>query len=74
MHSTPAPKPRVPSTDTVALVERATAPRQLSTSIALIVIIALSLVAGLAVYILRMRAGTPERDVPPAAHATASRP
>ena len=52
----PAPKP---TTDTVALVERATAARHVPTPIALLLIIALSLVAGFAVYFVRVRAGVP---------------
>ena len=73
LHSTPPPKPKpAPNTDTVALVEKATAPRRVSASLALLIILAaLSLVAGLTVYILRMRAGTPENPAP--ARASASR-
>jgi serine/threonine-protein kinase len=76
LHSTPPPKakkaPEKPSTDTVALVEKATAPRQLSASFAVLVILALSIIAGLTVYILRLRSGT--QGAPPSVGASAARP
>jgi len=68
MHSTPAPAPKEKPkrTDTVALVERATAPKQIPTGLALLLIVALSLVAGFSVYIVRLRASGPS-DAPTAA-------
>ena len=51
----PAPPPKL---DTIALVEKATAPKEIPTALALLVIIALSLVAGLATYVVRARTGT----------------
>ena len=71
LHSTPPPKPK-PATDTVALVEKSTAPRQLSGLMALVIIVALSLVAGLTVYLLRLRAGGPETPAPVRASASRS--
>ncbi len=47
-----------PKLDTVALVEKATAPKEIPTLIAVLVIVALSLVAGLATYVVRARTGT----------------
>jgi hypothetical protein len=44
--------------DTVNLVERATQPRQISTALALVLIVLLSLVAGLTAYVLRVRIGS----------------
>jgi eukaryotic-like serine/threonine-protein kinase len=51
----PAPPPKL---DTIALVEKATAPKEIPTALALLVIVALSLVAGLATYVVRARTGT----------------
>jgi hypothetical protein len=66
LHSTPpAPKPR---TDTVALVERATAPREVKTWMAVALIAAASVVAGVSVYAARMHAG----NDPPAPAKVAS--
>jgi serine/threonine-protein kinase len=56
----------VKKNDTVALIEKATDPRQISTALALVIILALSLVAGLAVYLLRIKLGT-DAPVPPTA-------
>ena len=54
---TPALRPR---TDTVALVEQnAGRPREVPTWLAVIAIVALSLVAGMATYLVRMRASAP---------------
>lgn len=50
LHSTPAPK-----TDTVALVERASAPREISTRWALVAIAALSVAAGALTYGVRTK-------------------
>ena len=53
----PAPRPR---TDTVALVEQnAARPREVPTWLAVIAIVALSLVAGMATYLVRMRSAAP---------------
>ncbi|CAN5911742.1 hypothetical protein BH11MYX4_BH11MYX4_58710 [soil metagenome] len=53
----PAPRPR---TDTVALVEQnAGRPREVPTWLAVIAIVALSLVAGMATYLVRMRSSGP---------------
>jgi len=56
-----------PKLDTVALVEKATAPKEIPTALAILVIVALSLVAGLATYVVRARTGT---TVEPATTAT----
>jgi serine/threonine-protein kinase len=57
MVSTPAPAiPR--RADTVELVERATQPRQISTLVAVSLIVLLSVLAGLTAYVLRLRVGT----------------
>jgi eukaryotic-like serine/threonine-protein kinase len=62
----PGPRPR---TDTVALVEQnAARPREVPTWLALIAIVALSLVAGMATYLVRMRTNAP----PSPGSATAS--
>jgi serine/threonine-protein kinase len=58
--------------DTVALVEKATAPREIPTTIALLVIVALSLVAGLATYLVRTRSG-PSVETPAVTATTAAR-
>ncbi|HEY3819069.1 MAG TPA: serine/threonine-protein kinase [Polyangiaceae bacterium] len=56
MVSTPAPAiPR--RADTVELVERATQPRQISTLVAVSLILLLSILAGLTAYVLRLRVG-----------------
>jgi serine/threonine-protein kinase len=71
----PSPTPRAdtqppkPRADTVALVERATAPTQIPTAIALLLILALSLVAGFSVYVVRLRAGAPSDAPTPTAGA-----
>jgi serine/threonine protein kinase len=63
--STPHAIP-VKRTDTVDLIERAARPRQISTLVAIALIIALSLVAGLAAYVLRLRlAGSEAAADPP---------
>jgi eukaryotic-like serine/threonine-protein kinase len=54
--STPAP-PVARRADTVDLVERATQPRQISTLVALALILMLSVLAGLTAYVLRLRLG-----------------
>jgi serine/threonine-protein kinase len=66
MHSTPPPPPK-PRADTVALVERATTPKHIPTSLALLLIVALSLVAGFSVYIIRLRTGGPSEAPTPTA-------
>lgn len=58
-----------PRNDTVALVERATAPKQIPTSLALVLIVALSLVAGFTVYVVRLRTGGPADAPTPTAGA-----
>jgi len=56
MVSTPAPAvPR--RADTVELVERATQPKQISTLVAVSLILLLSILAGLTAYVLRLRVG-----------------
>jgi eukaryotic-like serine/threonine-protein kinase len=57
MVSTPAPA-IARRADTVDLVERATQPRQISTLVAIALILLLSIVAGLTAYVLRLRIGT----------------
>ena len=61
------PHPPVPRrNDTVELVERAAQPRQISTLVALTLILVLSLVAGLTAYVLRLRIGAaPEASSDP---------
>ena len=56
--SEPAPA-RPKRADTVDLVERATAPRQISTLVAVALILLLSIVAGLTAYVLRLRIVAP---------------
>jgi serine/threonine-protein kinase len=51
------PHPAIKRADTVDLVERATQPKQISTAIAVALILLLSLVAGLTAYVLRLRVG-----------------
>lgn len=58
-HASPEGLP-VKRADTVDLIERATRPRQISTVVAVVLIIALSLVAGLAAYMLRLHVAGPE--------------
>jgi serine/threonine-protein kinase len=75
MISTPAPAPPRRA-DTVELVERATQPRQISTLVAVALILLLSIVAGLTAYVLRLRVGPgPETagDSPPARAVSAPR-
>ena len=58
--------------DTVNLVERATEPRQISTALALVLVLLLSLVAGLTAYVLRVKiGGPPEASATPAARGQA---
>ncbi len=67
----PSAAPKTPPlrADTVALVERVTAPREMSTGTAVLLIVALSMVAGLATYVFRVSGdGTSS----PAATATAT--
>jgi serine/threonine-protein kinase len=66
----PAVKPPQPRTDTVALVERnAARARELPTWLAIVAIVALSLVAGMTTYLVRLRASAPS-DAPPATTAS----
>jgi eukaryotic-like serine/threonine-protein kinase len=51
---TPAGRPSAPH-DTIALVERAAAPREIAPRTALVVVLALSLLAGVVTYVVRMR-------------------
>jgi serine/threonine-protein kinase len=62
-----------PKTDTVALVERATAPREVKTWMAVAAIAVLSLVAGISVYAARMHAGNGETPVPAKVASSQSR-
>jgi serine/threonine protein kinase len=67
---------RSPRTDTIALVENATTPKHIPTALALLLIVGLSLLAGLTTYVIRMRAPSspepavtastlePQRDLP----------
>ncbi len=54
----PADVPKPPKTDTIALVERSTAPKEIPTLYAVFVIVALSVAAGLTTYVVRARSGT----------------
>jgi serine/threonine-protein kinase len=72
LHSKPPPsgKPKEkPPLDTVELVERATAPRQVPMKAAIAIIAVLSILAGLTVYAVRLHAGSPD----PTPRATAAR-
>jgi serine/threonine-protein kinase len=61
------PHGAVKRADTVELVERATQPKQISTMLAVALIVLLSLVAGLTAYVLRLRIGAaPEAAAEPA--------
>ena len=65
-----APKKERPRTDTIALVEaNASKAREVPTWLALVAIVALSLVAGMTTYLVRLKTAS---DAPPAATATAS--
>ncbi len=52
-------------TDTIALVERATAPREMPMALALVLIAALSLVAGMATYLIRVHSASSASGSPP---------
>lgn len=76
MHSGPgrkaedASRPERPRTDTVALVEKnASKPREVPTWLAIVAIVALSLVAGMTTYLVRLRTAGP---ADPASTTTAS--
>jgi serine/threonine-protein kinase len=73
--STPHAVP-VKRADTVDLIERAAQPRQISTLVAVALLIVLSLVAGLAAYVLRLRVAGPEvaSDPPRGQTLTGPRP
>jgi len=73
--STPHAVP-VKRADTIELIERAAQPRQISTFVAVALIIVLSLVAGLAAYMLRLRIAGPEvaADPPRGQTLTGPRP
>ncbi len=74
-HASPKADP-VKRADTIDLIERAAQPRQISTLVAVTLIIVLSLVAGLAAYVLRLRIAGPEAAAEPARgqHLTGPRP
>jgi serine/threonine-protein kinase len=77
--STPHPAPVQPPVhraDTVELIERATRPRQISTAVAVLLVVVLSLVAGLTAYVLRLRLAGPDAsdDAARAQHLTGRRP
>jgi hypothetical protein len=74
-HASPKALP-VKRADTIDLIERAARPRQISTLVAVTLIIVLSLVAGLAAYVLRLRMAAPEAAAEPARsqHLTGPRP
>src|SRR5262249_17333617 len=63
---------RAPKLATIALVEKATSPKEIPTLLAILVIVALSLVAGLATYVIRARSG-PSVEPPTTATASAKR-
>ncbi|HEY8041352.1 MAG TPA: serine/threonine-protein kinase [Polyangiaceae bacterium] len=74
MVSTPHAPP-AKRADTVDLVERATQPRQISTVVAIALILLLSIVAGLTAYVLRLRIGAaPEAAAEPARGQAVSAP
>jgi hypothetical protein len=62
LHPAPAAPP-ARRTDTVELVERATGPRQIPTTLAIALIVLVSVVGGLTVYVLRLRIGGPAHPV-----------
>jgi serine/threonine protein kinase len=64
LHS-PSSRPSRPRTDTIALVERATAPREVSTAMALVLIAALSIIAGLTTYVVRVHSASIASTAPP---------
>ena len=82
MVSTPHGAPRssppaspVRRADTIELIERAAQPRQISTLVAVALILVLSFVAGLTAYVLRLRVAGPEAAADPGrAHVTGLRP
>jgi serine/threonine protein kinase len=60
-----SPSPAKPRTDTIALVEKnAARPRELPTWLAITVVVAISLVAGLTTYLVRLRAAGPAEPTP----------
>jgi serine/threonine-protein kinase len=66
----PPPKPR---TDTIALVEKnASKPREVPTWLAIVAIVALSLVAGMTTYLVRLRASAPSADATPTSTSTST--
>jgi eukaryotic-like serine/threonine-protein kinase len=67
--SKPPVAPAPPKLDTIALVEKGTAPKEIPTMLAILVIVALSLVAGFTTYVFRARSGP---SVEPPGTATAS--
>jgi serine/threonine-protein kinase len=69
--STP-PTPAVRRADTVELVERATQPRQISTLVAVALILLLSVVAGLTAYVLRLRVASGAEASGPEGHGTSA--
>jgi serine/threonine-protein kinase len=71
--STPA-GPSMRRADTIDLIERASAPRQISTLVAVALILVLSVVAGLAAYVLRLRISGPEVASGPARGQTVAGP
>jgi serine/threonine-protein kinase len=65
--------PRPPANDTIALLERATSEREVSPRNALLVIVALSLVAGLITYAVRSSSGPEDARESPSASAPLER-
>jgi serine/threonine-protein kinase len=68
----PSSRPDAPRTDTVALVERATAPREVPTPLALLLIAALSLIAGMTTYLIRVHSATNAASVTATANAASA--
>ncbi len=71
--STPHAVP-IKRADTLELIERTAQPRQISTLVAVALILVLSLVAGLAAYMLRLRIAAPEVAADPPRGQTLSGP
>jgi serine/threonine-protein kinase len=71
-HATPGPgsgdttQSSQPRADTIALVERASAPREISTKIGVAVILALTLVAGIITYVVRVASRSAPAELPAA--------
>jgi serine/threonine-protein kinase len=73
LHSDGPKRDKPPRTDTIALVEKATQPKTMSTALALLIIVLLSLLAGATTYVIRLRM-TADVANPPTTTARATTP